>query len=892
MARLDRYRDKRDFSKTGEPEGRSSRRRAPQTTEDIFVVQKHAARRLHYDLRLQLDGVLKSWAVPKGPSLDPAVRRLAVHVEDHPLEYATFEGVIPEGEYGGGTVMLWDAGHWEPIGDAREGYRRGELKLRLNGHRLRGGWALVRLPARAQPDRAGQSTTEGKDWLLIKEKDEHAQPGRRDSWTNDDRSVASRRTMREIAAGAAPPAHGQYAGRQQGVREGRNSGSSAPPLGFAGVELATLVEQAPEGDQWVHEIKFDGYRVLARLEHGGVALFTRNGLDWTARFPRLATEIAELEATSAVLDGEVVAYRANGSSDFATLQRMLRECKDEGLLYMAFDLLHLNGSDTRALPLAERKRLLAQLLESQRRSPSNLRLSEHVSGAGPAFYAAACRHGLEGVVSKRAQSAYTSGRTRSWLKVKCRWRQEFVVGGYTDPAGSRTGFGALLVGTYDTHGHLRYAGKVGAGFGDADLRRLASLLKARRRASSPFADAEAPHFVNWSTPSLVIEAAFAGWTAAGRVRQAVFKGVRTDKRPRDVRREEPGDADSASPHFVQGAASSDTRDAPSSSTPSTTADTAANAPPALAVARPAHEAGGADSDPTGLRISHPDRVIYADIGMSKLDVARYYEAVAERMLPHLAGRPLTVVRCPRGTAENCFFQKHANASVPDRITRVAVRTEHSVVNYPVITDLDALLTMVQLGALEFHIWGSKETQLERPDRMVFDLDPAPEVPWKDVRTAARVLRDSLASYGLQSLAMTTGGKGLHVIVPLQPLADWHTIGAFARNVAQSLAAREPQKYTTTMAKAKRTGKIFIDTFRNRRGATAVAPYSLRARDGAPAATPLAWNELGRTAGGAAWTASSVPRRLRAQAADPWKDYSRLAAQRLPQQAFDLSFTAP
>ena len=874
MGGLATYRGKRDFAKTGEPEGRARKRRAPGATlGGAFVVHKHAARQLHYDLRLQMDGVLKSWAVPKGPSLDPKVRRLAVHVEDHPLEYGSFEGTIPKKEYGGGTVMVWDAGEWEPIGDAGEGYRRGELKFRLSGRRLHGAWVLVRLKPKPE-----SGDDEGKDWLLIKERDGDARPGAADLGRERDRSVASRRTMRQIAAadGAPQRAALRRAAAPKRLPERRERATPLPAS--APLTLATLVKDAPDGDDWVHEIKYDGYRLLARLHRGEVRLLTRNGLDWTARFPDLSEEFARFKVDDALLDGEVVAFDAEGRSDFGGLQRWLSGDADGDLTYIAFDLLHLDGMDTRDLPLLERKEKLAGVLRGRRRRSAVLvRLSEHLTGDGPDVLSEACRLGLEGVVSKRADSAYPGRRTRAWLKSKCRPRQEFVIGGYTDPAGSRTGFGALLVGTPEAGSGLAFAGKVGSGFDGEALDRLSARLRKLGRASSPFDGAVKVQGAHWVTPRLVAEVVFAGWTGDGRLRQPVFKGLREDKPPGRVRAETaapPPERAEKPASAARGRAEKTAKVAP-----------VKPAPTMLGHASACGSKAGARDDVmvAGVRISHPDRVVYPGRGLSKEDVAEYYEAVADLMVPHLAGRPLTVVRCPEGVADQCFFQKHAGAWLPGRVARVTVPEDKGGMEYPAVATSAALMTMVQLGALEFHIMGSREDHLETPDRLVFDLDPAPDVAWREVVAGARLLRDDLRERGLESLVMTSGGKGLHVVVPLRPEAAWQAVRGFTREVAEGLVERYPQKYTATMSKAKRTGKVFIDHFRNGRAATAVAPYSLRAREGAAVAAPLDWDELGKTRGGAVWTAPRMLASVRLGARAPWAAAAAMDRHRLPRR---------
>ena len=586
-------------------------------------------------------------------------------------------------------------------------------------------------------------------------------------------------------------------------------------------------------------------------------LFSRNGLDWTARFSEVAEALEALATDGAWLDGEVVVFDARGVSDFGRLQRFVREGQPGDLTYIAFDLLFEDGEDLRALPLAERKRRLEQLLRRGGQAVHGVvRYGDHIDGLGGDVFAEACLQGLEGVVSKRAGDAYAGRRTRSWVKSKCGRRQEFVVGGFTDPSGTRRGFGALLLGAYDGEGALRYAGRAGSGFDDATLARLHARLKKLERRTPPFADppkgAEA-RGVHWTSPKLVAEVAFTEWTGEGQLRHPVFKGLREDKAPEDVVREvEPGGGD-----------------APSASPPPATPDGSDGG------AAPRRASSGATDKPLvrGVKISHPERVVFPDPGLTKLDVARYYEAVAELMVPYLERRPLTVIRCPGGIAAECFFQKNVTPSVPRSVAKARVRgADEKTVVYPVVDTPEALLAMVQNGSVEFHVWGSRVGAIEAPDILVFDLDPAPDVAWSRVREAARTLRDELEDRGLESYLRTSGGKGLHVVVPFTPRQHWPRVGAFAREVVEALVAHEPGRYTATMSKAKRGGKVFVDHFRNGRGATSVTSYSLRARPGAPVAMPISWDELGRTRGGADWTAERVLRRLRGRD-DPWADFA-------------------
>ncbi len=813
MAGLREYRRKRDFTKTDEPQGAAGSRRRAAEKGGLLCVQKHAARQVHWDFRLELDGALKSWAVPKGPSYDPRVRRLAVEVEDHPLEYGTFEGTIPRGEYGGGTVMLWDTGSWEPVGEPRQGLEKGELKVRLSGKRLRGGWVLVRTGRPGdEPDRARQ-------WLLIKERDDEARPGAADPWGPDDRSVASGRTMAEIADGAA----------------------TALPATVA-LAAATLVREPPDGDDWLHEVKYDGYRIAARVDGGDVRLQSRTGKDWTERFAPVAEAVAELGLGGTWLDGEVVVFDGRGVSDFHALQQS-SAASSSRLTYVVFDLLFEDGDDLRELPLRERKARLQRLLDGRRRPPGGVvRFGDHIEGGGAEVVEEACRRGLEGVVSKRAGDRYAGRRSTSWQKIKCGRRQELVIGGFTEPSGSRAGFGALLLGVYDGRA-LRFAGRVGSGFDDATLRRLAGRLAALERADPPFVDAPRgadARGVHWVEPELVAEVSFTEWTADGRLRQPVFRGLREDKAASEVVREEPATA-------------GDGR---------------------RAGGRLTRTGGrGGDAEIRGVGITHPERPVFPDAGLTKLDVARYYDTVAELMVPYLARRPLTLIRCPDGVTEGCFFQKHVTPSVPRNVSRVTVRgADGKLIVYPVVDTPEALLALVQNGVIEFHVWGSRTETLERPDVLVFDLDPGPDVPWLRVREAARTLRDELARRGLTSYLKTSGGKGLHVVVPVRPGPSWPRVGAWTREVVEALVEREPDRYTATMAKAGRGGKVFIDHFRNGRGATSAAPYSLRARPGAPVALPIGWNVLTRTSGGGVWTLERVARRATRGRADPWTGF--------------------
>jgi bifunctional non-homologous end joining protein LigD len=818
---LREYARKRDFARTPEPRGHA--RPAP-SAAPRFVVQKHAASRLHWDFRLELDGVLKSWAVPKGPSLDPRDKRLAMQVEDHPLEYGDFEGVIPRGEYGGGTVMLWDRGTWTAERDPAEGLRGGSLKFRLDGSRLRGGWALVRMRGRDGKD--GDRT-----WLLLKEKDPHARSGW-DAATIEGKagSVASGRTMARIAA---TPARVWRSDRAVRGRPAATLPRFVPP------QLATLVTQPPDGEQWLHEMKFDGYRLLARLERGRVRLWSRNGKDWTARLAPVAEAVGRLPARSALLDGEAVMLQPDGTTSFHSLQNLHASggAAAGALTFMAFDLLHRDGRDLTRLPLEERKAELRALLDARPTDDEGIRYSDHVAGGGADVFAEACRLRLEGVLSKRRDAPYRSGRGRDWLKVKCGRRQEVVIGGFTPPAGSRAGLGALLVGVRQGP-RLVYAGKVGTGFSAADLQALARRLGALEQRASPFDPAPRMAAARWVKPALVAEVAFTEWTADGKMRHPSFQGLRDDKAPREVTREVAGDGGGA-----------------------------AESPAAAGAATVA-----------GIRLTHPARVLYPKPRVTKLDLARYYEAVADAILPHLADRPTTLLRCPDGIGGACFYQRHAGAGAAAGALRRVKGSGHAGESL-VVDSLPALISAVQMGILEIHTWNATVARLERPDRIVLDLDPGPGVPWAGVVDAARLLQRVLKAVGLESFVKTSGGKGLHVVAPIAPAA-WAETGAFTRAVAEDLARREPRRFTATMSKAARPGRIYIDYLRNRRAATTVAAYSPRARAGAPVSLPLAWEELSARVPPDRWTIANVPKRLAGMRRDPWARYWTLS-QALP-----------
>ncbi|WP_041669376.1 DNA ligase D [Cereibacter sphaeroides] len=829
---LDRYRAKRDFARTPEPQGRSEAPR-PEAESLSFVVQKHAASRLHWDFRLEWNGVLLSWAVTRGPSPDPSARRLAVRTEDHPLDYAEFEGTIPKGEYGGGTVMLWDRGTWEPQGDFAEGLRTGQLKIRLAGERMRGRWTLVRMKPRPRE--------KAENWLLIKEHDVHESAQTEELVERHMTSVATGRTMEQIAAGKAPP---------------RRTRKAALPA-FRPLQLARLVSAAPEGEDWIHETKFDGYRCLAALAGGRARLYTRSGLDWTAKFGALVEDIEALEAQEALIDGEVIAPGREGGS-FSELQARLKSGGQ--LLFMAFDLLALDGEDLTGQPLLARKERLETLIGKGRGA---VRFSGHIRGHGPEVHERICAAGLEGIVSKRASAPYAGSRNGDWLKVKCTHRQEFVICGWNASDKPGRPFASLVMGSYEKS-RLVYRGSVGSGFGAPLFRELKPLLAERAQGACPFgrtpAKAKGAH---WLKPELVAEVSFTELTAEGHIRHGVFAGLRSDKDAREVRLEKPAPEKPAPRPRKARAGKKGTKTArPDAPSPDE---------PAPEPARKHRKSGGEKKETTmarpddlrvaGIRISHPDRRIYDRPAVTKREVAEHAEALAPRMLRFLKDRPVSLLRCPDGAAGECFFQKHRTRGMPVAMKTVPVETKSGLEDFITLPDVAALVGATQMGTLEFHIWGSRNRSLQRPDRLVFDLDPDESLDFAHVRTAAAELRGLLTDLGLPSVPMLSGGKGVHVIVPLKPKAEWESVKLFSRALATHLAQEAPDRYTATMAKAGRKGRIFIDWLRNDRGSTAIAPYSLRARPGAPVATPVDWDELASARSGGDWTIRSIRDRL-------------------------------
>jgi bifunctional non-homologous end joining protein LigD len=795
------YRKKRDFSVTPEPSGEGKALKSGSR----YVIQMHAARRLHYDLRLEVDGVYKSWAVTRGPSLDPKDRRLAVEVEDHPIEYGTFEGTIPQGEYGGGTVMLWDRGTWEPEGDPAKAHKKGHITFEFKGERLKGGFSLIRMPDRDE----GKGKRVRHNWLLIKKNDQWAKPGHGDAAIENATSVKTGRTMRQIAEGSGPTWDSTRTKaalkRNVAAIKADESGKRGKLPAFIEPELTVLVDAPPGGTNWIHEVKFDGYRMGGRIENGKAKLITRSGLDWTRKFPAIAKALEKTRIKSGWVDGEIVVPDENGLSSFSGLQRALSEGNDRKMVFYLFDLPYLNGRDLRDLPLVQRKQLLRDTLFAKKAN-GVLAYSEHHEAEGDAFYKAACNMALEGVVSKRKDSPYRSGRGRDWVKSKCIDRDEFVVGGYT-PSRTGRGIGSLLVGHYEGN-RLVYDGRTGTGFGSKESLALEKALRSRQVDEPTFDKMERAHKAraHWVKPELVAEIDYRGRSSDGLLRQASFQGLREDKPAKQIAHDDRAALGSRASSKTSSKGSSD-----------------------------------ADDTVAGVKITHPSRVIDPTTGKTKLDIARYYERVAETLLLDMGDRPVAVVRNPDGITGEAFFQRHPQQTLKGRIS--TVKDPEDKEELLTVRNVKDLVTLVQFGAIEIHPWQTHIDKLDKADRFILDLDPAPDVPFEAVTLAAKLVRQRLDDLGLKSIVKTTGGKGLHVIVPLRPAASWPVAKGFAKAIADALARDEPKIFIAKASKAARKGRIYVDYLRNDRGSTAVGAYCVRARQGLPVAMPLDWSQV-------------------------------------------------
>ncbi len=795
-AQLNEYNQKRNFDITLEPEGKTEN----SDVELGFVVQHHMARRDHYDLRLEWNGVLLSWAVPKGPSYDTRDKRLAVQVENHPLEYRNFEGTIPKGEYGGGVVMLWDEGYWEPYGNVEEGLSEGMLKFILKGRRLKGKWALVKLKAKAGDTK--------DNWLFLKEKDEHVETT--DGISEFTTSIRTGRTMAEIEVG-------------QGEKIKRN------PFSMADVQLAKLVKTVPEGEDWLYELKYDGYRIMAYVEGNSVRLITRNNNDYTKRYYDIATSLIDwAKGRAFVLDGEIAVTDESGKTDFHALQNYVKNPKNKNLTYIVFDLLALDGVDLREQTLIHRKEMLENLMKG---APKNLYYSRYVRGFGKESLAAACESSMEGIIGKKADSIYSGTRSDDWIKIKCDKRQEFVIGGYSLSDKKTIGVSSLLLGVYEGD-ELVYAGRAGTGISDNDMKMLENKFESIKKMESPFKLVPKPRCnekITWLEPKLVAEIKFAEWTNDNLLRQASFKGLRTDKNPNDIKREAHEDKDTVEKSMVN----------------------------------------SKDLIIEGVKITNPDKVIFNDPEVTKEDVIRYYSKVSERMLPYVRHRILSIVRCPKGVSQACFYKKHPSPGSKGIVTIPIHSSNKESEDYFYIENISGLISEAQMGTLEFHTWGSCVDELEKPDVMVFDLDPDEGMDLSRVRQGAVDVKAILDELSLNSYLKTSGGKGYHVVVPLKPFVTWDKFHDFAKQVAEVMEHKWPDRYTSNVRKAKRADKIFIDWIRNARGATSIAPYSLRARKGARVSMPIAWDELYTVDPDGINVEDAL---LRITKNDPWKDF--------------------
>lgn len=862
---LAKYRAKRDFKVTSEPAGGGEANAAARA----FVIQKHWASHLHYDFRLELDGAMKSWAVPNGPSFDPSVKRMAVQVEDHPIAYNRFEGEIPKGQYGAGKVIIWDRGTWTPVGDPADGYERGHLKFDLHGVKLRGRWALIRMK--------GRGSEKQPPWLLVKDRDAAARAESEFSVVDEQPdSVASTPTARARRVPAAAPAAmpDPAASPPPEASESHLPGVAAPLPDQLKPQLATLVEGVPrQADQdWIYEMKFDGYRLLARLHHGEVRLYTRNGHDWAPKLPQLVAALRRMPLETAWLDGEIVMLADNGAPSFQALQNAFDGERTGGILFYVFDLPYVTGRDLRGEPLRVRRAVLARVMEAAGGDP--MRFSDAFDAAPADLVASACKMGLEGIIGKRLSSPYVSRRSDNWIKLKCARRQEFVVVGYTDPKGARVGLGALLLAYHDEAGQLVYAGKVGTGFDDAGLAALRERLAPLETRQASVEASGSGRGTHWVRPELVAEVSFGEWTESGHVRHPVFRGLRTDKPARAITREAAMGSDAmreagAGETTRQGskAAAKAAGRTTAKAAGKTTGKTAATVGRQAARKAP----GKAAKRATAGKLTHPERIIDPSTGLTKLDLARYYGLVAPLLLRHLKDRPVSFLRAPAGIEGEFFFQKHLEAPMPGvKPLPQALDPDH-----PPLMEVptpQAVMSAAQMNVVEFHTWNAVKRAIGKPDRMVFDLDPGEGVAWDAVRRSAQLLRVLLTEIGLRGWLKTSGGKGLHVVVPLRRQYDWDTVKAFSQAIVQHLARTLPQVFVAKSGPKNRVGRIFADYLRNGFGATTVAAWSARARPGMGVSVPLAWEELDAVRASNQWTIANIHERLDV-GDSPWDDYA-------------------
>lgn len=822
--KLKAYKQKRNFKKTSEPAGKISRSNTK--FKNLYIIQKHAASHLHYDFRLELGGVLLSWAVPKGPCLDPSIKRLAMHVEDHPVEYGSFEGIIPQGEYGGGTVMLWDKGQWISENEnAMQAYKKGSMTFELQGEKLKGRWKLIRM------------NKDDKTWLLFKIKDEYAKPLKKyDITLEEPNSVLSQYTMDEITEKYTKIWDKKGLSKRKKIITSKkisipNSIRSQLKISFYPEEifpqLATLVNEPPVGKKWIHEIKLDGYRLIAFKQGNKVRLMTRNNNDWTKQFKMLAQQIAKLPVTNAILDGEVVVLDEHERPNFQLLQNAIKDQKLPFIYYL-FDLLFIDKYDLMEIPLLQRKALLKKIISTKK--VSHLRFSDHFIGSGKQILKEACQLKLEGIVSKDSTSPYYQKRTTCWLKTKCSQRQEFVVAGFSKPQGKRSYFGSLLLGTYNPKKELIYHGNVGTGFTETSLKTIYAKLIKLKTDHVPFRK-KPPGSSNytWVKPKLIAEIEFTEWTREGTLRHPSFKGLRTDKKFHEITRE---------------------------------------------IEMPTKKLSSKTKNVSSYKLTNPQKLLYPEDNFTKEDIAHYYEAIHDWILPYINNRPLTLVRCPENY-KNCFYQKHLNEMKPEAIHGIMIKEKEKKDEYIFINNIVGLMSLVQASVLEIHPWGSLVDNIEYPDMIIFDLDPAPDVQWKEVVHAAFEFKNELKKLKLKSFVKTTGGKGLHVVVPISPEYKWNEVKLFSHVLVDFIVSQYPDLYVSQMTKSKRSGKIYLDYLRNQRGATSIAPYSTRSRPHAPVATPISWDELTKNFEDTFYTIKSIPKRLATLKKDPWHDFYKL-----------------
>lgn len=918
---LKEYRKKRNFKSTLEPKGNSSVRQKNAKTKDpkkkyLYVIQKHAARHLHYDLRLEINNVLKSWAIPKGPHLNPNIKRLAVEVEDHPMEYGSFEGTIPEGEYGAGTVMLWDKGEWIPENDPLKAYQKGDLTFQIKGKKLKGKWKLIKIKDKedrkveeGKEDKEGRFSANKKHWLFFKLKD----PEAKDNYDVVDAKPLSVLTHKDLVGIAKKNNIFQEMmgdSKKNRVKRTVERTKKKMPTHFK-PELCFLTKEPPETLDWIHEIKFDGYRIIAFIDneiniekkgsvnHGEIKLLTRNGLDWTGKLPGVVEALKSLTVKNAILDGELVVLDDKGKSNFQLLQNSVNDKKPNPLCYYLFDLPYCNNKDLSSLPLIKRKIILKELLQSNKNKQKNSRkinkiknvaitnskgkttlfYSDHVQGKGNLVYRKACQSKLEGIVSKYIKSPYEQHRSKFWLKSKCLQRQEFVIGGFTPPKGSRQGFGSLLLGLYNNHAQLIYHGHVGTGFDSKVLKSLHQKLKTLIQSNNPFDDlngrlvTKKPKIitkdVTWVKPILVAELKFSEWTTDHLLRHPVFLGLRIDKNAKQVKAEKMIKQNKIEKEKIK--TKKDLKEKKVNST------------------RKKHQEKIPIKEDlpnvvAGIELSHPNKIIEVNKTISKLELANYYQEISSWILPHVMNRPLSLLRCPSRTKSGskekshhaCFFQKHHTTAFDPAVYSILVREEKGKkVDYIMIKNLQGLIALVQMNVIEIHPWGSYKTDLEKPDRMIFDLDPGPGLPWQKIINGALLIRNELKKLGLTSYVKTSGGKGLHVVIPIEPKNSWIKVKAFSETFSRYLGEKYPNEFTATLTKTKRQGKIYIDYLRNSRGATAVAPYSTRAIEGAPISMPVSWSELKKVTSSQQFTVGNISRRLHELnnlRRDPWKGF--------------------